>query len=161
MKVMLNKLIETKNDILPLLLRLTLGLVIFPHGAQKLFGWFGGYGLNGMMQWFTETMGIPAALAFLVIMAESLGAVALIAGLFSRVMAFGIGASLAGAAVMVQAQNGFFMNWFGNQAGEGIEYSLLVIGISIALMIRGGGAYSLDYLFQQKLRHTVDVRQSA
>lgn len=158
---MLNKLIETKNDILPLILRLTLGLVIFPHGAQKLFGWFGGYGYSGMMQWFTETMGIPAVVAFLVIMAESLGAVALIAGLFSRLMAFGIGLSLAGAAIMVQAPNGFFMNWFGNQQGEGIEYSLLVIAISIALMIRGGGAYSLDYLFQQRFNHTEDVRLSA
>lgn len=158
---MLSKMIETKNDILPLILRITLGFVIFPHGAQKLFGWFGGQGFNGMMQWFTETMGIPYGLAFLVIMAESLGAIALIAGLFSRVMAFGIGASLAGAAVMVQAQNGFFMNWFGNQQGEGIEYSLLVIAISIALMIRGGGAYSLDYLFQQKLHHPEDARLSA
>jgi len=158
---MLSKLIETKNDTLPLILRLTLAIAIFPHGAQKLFGWFGGYGFSATMQAFTESMGIPAVLAFLVIMAESVGAIALAAGLLSRVTAFGIAAVMAGAAFMVHLPNGFFMNWFGNQPGEGIEYHLLAIGLALAIIIRGGGQFSLDYLLQQKLQHTQDARLSA
>lgn len=158
---MLKKLIETKNDILPLILRLTLALVMFPHGAQKLFGWFGGYGLSATMKSFTEGMGIPAALAFLVILAESVGAVALAAGLLSRASAFGIAMVMAGAALLVHLPYGFFMNWAGSQQGEGIEYHLLAIGVALAIMIRGGGQLSLDYLLQQKFHHAGDARLSA
>lgn len=144
---MFRKLFATNNDILPLILRLTLGLVMFPHGAQKLLGWFGGGGFSATMQGMTS-MGLPAVIVFLVIMAESLGALGLITGFLTRFSAFGIGMVMLGAIVTVHSKVGFFMNWTGKQAGEGFEYHLLVIGIAIALMIRGGGALSVDRAIQ-------------
>lgn len=143
---MFNKLIETRDDFAATALRITLGLVIFPHGAQKLLGWFGGYGFTGTMHHFTETMGIPYLFAVLAIVAESFGALGLIVGLTTRVAAFGVGVTIGVAAIMGHVQNGFFMNWFGNQAGEGFEYHLLVVGMALALIIRGGGKWSLDRL---------------
>lgn len=148
---MFRKLFATNNDILPLILRLTLGLVMFPHGAQKLLGWFGGGGFSATMQGMTS-MGLPAAIVFLVILAESLGAVGLITGFLTRFSAFGIGLVMLGAIVTVHSKVGFFMNWTGKQAGEGFEYHLLVIGIAIVLMIRGGGALSADRAIQDKAR---------
>ncbi len=108
-------------DSLTLALRLTLGLVILPHGAQKLLGWFGGYGFRGTMGYFTGTLGIPYALGLLAIVAESLGALALVAGLLTRPAALGIGIVMAVAALTSHRRHGFFMNWFGTQAGEGYE----------------------------------------
>jgi putative oxidoreductase len=141
---MWKNLIRTDHDILPLVLRLTLGIVMFPHGAQKVLGWFGGYGFTGTIQFFTGTLGIPLILAFLVIIAEFFGSLALIAGFLTRLSAFGIGSVMLGAIAMVHWQHGFFMNWSGQQAGQGFEFHLLAIGIAIALLIRGGGAASLD-----------------
>jgi len=127
-----------------LILRVMLGVVMFPHGAQKLLGWFGGFGFAGTMGFFTEQMHIPAALAFLVIMGESFGSLGLIAGFLTRFSAFGVLCIMLGAIAMVHWPNGFFMNWFGKQAGEGFEYHLLVIGMSLALLIVGGGKWSVD-----------------
>ncbi|EIE00013.1 DoxX family protein [Leptospira licerasiae] len=141
---MLETLLATSNDIVPLVLRLTLGIVIFPHGAQKLLGWFGGYGFKGTYGYFTQTAGLPGIIAFLVIIGESFGSVALILGLLTRVSAIGIGIIMLGAALLVHREHGFFMNWFGAQKGEGYEFQVLAIGLAIALSIVGGGAYSLD-----------------
>jgi putative oxidoreductase len=124
--------------------RVTLGLVMLPHGAQKLLGWFGGYGFAGTMGFFTGQLGIPAPLAALVILAESLGAVALILGLAGRLMAFGIAAVMVGAIFMAHLPHGFFMNWSGTAAGEGIEYHLLAIGLALVVLLRGSGAASVD-----------------
>jgi len=140
---MFRKLFATDNDILPLILRLTLGVVMFPHGAQKLLGWFGGYGFSGTLQGMTS-MGLPAVIVFLVIIAEFFGSLGLITGFLTRFSAFGIAAVMLGAIFTVHSKVGFFMNWAGNQAGEGFEYHLLVLGIALALMIRGGGAASVD-----------------
>ncbi len=145
----LKKILNTDNSFSPLILRLALGIVIFPHGAQKLLGWYGGYGFEGTMGFFTS-QGIPYVIALLPIIAEFFGALGLITGLLTRVAAFGIGFTMLVAATTVHAQNGFFMNWFGNQKGEGIEYFLLAIGISISLMITGSGKFSLDKLFAKK-----------
>jgi putative oxidoreductase len=101
---------------------------------------------------FTTNMGIPTLFAFLAIMAEGLGSLGLLTGLLTRVAAFGITVNMIVAVTMVHWQNGFFMNWFGNQKGEGFEYHLLVIAIGIALMIRGGGALSIDKMIADKLR---------
>jgi len=150
-KKWIGRLFETDRDLGSLILRVSLGLIMFPHGAQKLLGWFGGYGFHGTMGYFTGQLGIPALLAFLVILAESLGALALIAGALTRVAAFGIAANMVGAILMVHAANGFFMNWFGAQAGEGFEYHLLVIGMAIALIIKGGGRYAVDSLAAERL----------
>ena len=140
----LSLILKTDKSISTLILRLTLGAVFFPHGAQKVLGWFGGYGFAGTMGFFTGQMHVPALFAFLAIAAEFAGSVALILGLGTRVAAFGIASNMVVAIAMVHAQYGFFMNWFGAQKGEGFEYHLLVIGIAVALMIRGGGKFSAD-----------------
>ena len=132
--------------------RVILGCVMFPHGAQKLFGWFGGFGFTNTMTYFTETAGLPWIIAFLIIMGESLGSLGLIVGFFTRLSALGLICIMVGAIVTVHIPNGFFMNWFGKQAGEGFEYHLLVIGMSIPLLINGGGKYSVDMLIHKKFR---------
>jgi putative oxidoreductase len=142
---MLQKLIATqKDDRSALVLRLALGLVMFPHGAQKMLGWFGGYGFSGTMGFFTGQMGIPAVFAFLAILAEFAGSLGLISGFLARVSAFGIGAVMVVAILTSHLDHGFFMNWFGNQKGEGFEYHLLALGLAIGVMIRGAGAASID-----------------
>jgi putative oxidoreductase len=135
---------QTDRDWVGTLLRWTLAIVIFPHGAQKVLGWFGGYGFSGSLGFFTETLGIPAFVAVLVFAAEFLGPIALAAGFFSRIAAAGIGAVMLGAIVVVHGANGFFMDWAGSQAGQGFEYHLLVIGLALAIVVKGSGALSLD-----------------
>jgi putative oxidoreductase len=134
-----------------LILRLALGGVMLPHGLQKLLGWFGGFGFAGTMGFFTEKMGIPAVLAFLVILAESFGSLGLIVGFLTRIAAFGIAWVMVGAIFLVHVRHGFFMNWFGQQAGEGFEYHLLVIGMCMALLLSGGGKWSVDRLIEKRL----------
>ncbi|RHX84669.1 DoxX family protein [Leptospira stimsonii] len=141
---MLETLFSTNSDLGPFLLRVVLGLVIFPHGAQKLLGWFGGYGFKGTMGYFTGTVGLPAIVAFLVIIGESLGSVALVFGLLTRFTALSIAIIMLGAAFLVHRENGFFINWFGAQKGEGYEFHLLAIGAALALVLTGAGAFSLD-----------------
>lgn len=141
---MLKKLFQTQNDVALTVLRLVLGVVFFAHGAQKMLGWFGGYGFKGTMGFFTQTMHIPAPLAFLAIAAEFFGGLGLIVGLLARVAAFGLTVNMLVAIFTVHLANGLFMNWFGQQKGEGIEYHLLVLAITVALMIRGAGAFSID-----------------
>jgi putative oxidoreductase len=148
----MNWLLNTDRDYGVLILRLTLGIVFFPHGAQKLFGWFGGSGLSGTLDHFTQQMGLPLAVAALVIAAEFLGSLGLIVGFLTRIAAFGIASVMAGAIFLVHLPYGFFMNWFGNKSGEGFEFHLLAIGMALALMIRGGGAGSIDLLLSRKRR---------
>lgn len=140
----MQKLIATDDNWTGLILRLTLGIVIFPHGAQKMLGWFGGGGFGGTIGFFEQTWGIPAFLTVLVIIAEFFGSLGLIAGFLSRLCAVGIGLVMAGAMFMVHWPNGFFMNWTGQQAGEGFEYHLLAIGIALALLVTGSGKWSVD-----------------
>jgi len=139
----LDWLLQTDSGVAGLLLRLTLAIVMFPHGAQKALGWFGGHGFKGTMKYFSDS-GIPAVFAFLAIAAEFVGPLGLAAGLLTRVAAFGIACVMVVAIITVHWQHGFFINWYGNQKGEGIEYHLLALGIAITLMIVGGGAWSLD-----------------
>lgn len=141
---MLIKLIKTNDDAALAILRLVLGIVFFAHGAQKVLGWFGGSGFAATMGFFTAKMGIPAPLAALAIAAEFLGGLGLILGLLSRVAAFGIAVNMLVAILLVHAPHGLFMNWYGNQKGEGIEYHLLAIAIAIAVMLKGAGAASVD-----------------
>lgn len=147
---MLHKLLATKNDYSSTVLRIALGLVMFPHGAQKLFGWFGGHGFSGTMHFFTATMGIPYALALMAVLAESIGSVGLIVGFFTRVCAFGIGTTMVVAMLLVHVRNGFFMNWFGTQAGEGFEYHILAIGMALTILIAGGGRWSIDSILSRE-----------
>lgn len=141
---MLRRLLATSPELVPMLARLCLGVVMFPHGAQKALGMFGGYGFSGTMTYFTDTMGIPWVFGFLAIVAEFLGSIALIVGGLSRVAAFGIGSVMVVAVSTTHWHNGFFMNWTGKQAGEGYEYHLLAIALALIVVLRGGGMLSLD-----------------
>ena len=147
----MKELFQTKREWDNLILRLTLAFVIFPHGAQKLFGWFGGFGFEKTIGFFTTKMGIPMAIAFLIIIGESLGALALVVGALTRLCALGIFVIMMGAIAMVHWSNGFFMNWFGKQNGEGFEYHLLVMAISLILIFKGGGKFSLDGFISDRL----------
>jgi len=138
----LHTLLATDRSALLTLLRITLGLVILPHGLQKAFGWFGGYGFTGTMGFF-GSIGIPAFLGFLSIAAESAGALALIAGVTTRIAAFGLIVNMLVAASMHRA-NGFFMNWTGQQKGEGIEFHILFVAIAVVILIAGAGRWSID-----------------
>src|SRR5215208_3240408 len=140
---MLKRLMQTSDDVVPTILRLLLGVVIFPHGAQKMLGWFGGGGFSGTMQTMTG-MGLPAVIVFLVILIEFFGSIALILGFLTRIAALGVLVLMLGAIFTVHLPNGFFMNWMGQQKGEGFEYHLLAIAICLALMVAGGGRWSVD-----------------
>ena len=136
------------------LIRFVLALVLWPHGAQKLLGWFGGYGFEGTMNYFTGAMGLPWILGFLVIIIEFFAPALLLLGVWSRVAALGIFVVMVGAMVTSHLDNGFFMNWFGTQQGEGIEYFILMLGLSAAVIIQGEGRISLTGL---RLTHKTEV----
>ncbi len=137
-------LFRTNGSFAPAIARLALGIVMFPHGAQKVLGWFGGYGFTATMTVFTHRMHIPAPFAFLAIAAEFAGSIGLILGGLSRVAAFGIATNMVVAILTVHGRNGFFMNWSGTQKGEGYEYHLLAIGLALIVMLYGAGKLSLD-----------------
>jgi len=141
---MLRKLMTTPDDATLTMLRLVLGVVFFAHGAQKALGWFGGYGFSGTMGFFTEQMHVPALFALLAIAAEFLGSIGLILGLLGRVAAFGIACNMVVAIAMIHRHFGLFANWYGTQKGEGFEFHLLAIAITLVIMIKGCGAVSLD-----------------
>jgi putative oxidoreductase len=144
MKTLVYLLTRTSGQWTPLILRLTLAMVFFPHGAQKVLGWFGGYGFIGTMGFFTAKMGLPYAIALLPVLTEFLAPFALVAGFFTRIAALATGVNMIVAVLMVHLANGFFMNWSGAQKGEGFEYHLLVIGIALALIVQGAGRWSVD-----------------
>jgi len=141
----MKNIFKTNNDWTGLLLRLTIAIVIFPHGAQKLLGWFGGYGFTGTMNFFTATVGLPRIIGFLVILLEFFGSILLVLGLGSRIIAISMIALSIGIIFTSHIQNGFFMNWFGNQKGEGFEYFLFLIGLSVVLLLNGSGKFSSDH----------------
>jgi putative oxidoreductase len=140
----MRRLLETSPLFGPLVLRVFLGVVMFPHGAQKMLGWFGGHGFSATMQAFTQGMHIPAPFAFLALFTEFFGSIALILGLLTRLSAFGIAIVMMVAIFTAHLPNGFFMNWTGTQKGEGFEYHLLMLGMATALMVMGGGICSAD-----------------
>ena len=141
---MFHKLFSTSNDYTLTIVRLVLGLTFFMHGAQKMLGWFGGYGFHATMGTFTHYLGIPAPLALLAICAEFFGGLGLLVGLLSRVAALGIIVNMLVAIATVHHVNGFFMNWTGQQKGEGFEFHLLAIALAIVVVIKGSGAVSID-----------------
>jgi putative oxidoreductase len=146
---MLESLISTPSDWSFTIARVVLGLIFFAHGAQKLLGWYGGPGLAKSMQTFTEHLHLPSALAFLVIAGEFLGGIGLVVGLLSRAAALFIALTMLGAIAMVHLRHGLFLNWFGNKKGHGIEYHLLAIALSLVVIIKGAGAFSLDRLVDE------------
>jgi putative oxidoreductase len=146
---MWQKLLATDNSAARAIVRIMLGFVMFPHGAQLMLGWFGGRGFSASMTGF-EASGIPAAFACLAIAAEFFGAIGLIAGFLSRVAALGIFSTMLVAIVKVHWQNGLFMNWTGAKHGEGFEFHLLMLAMAMAVMLAGAGAVSIDRMLSRK-----------
>jgi putative oxidoreductase len=140
----LERLFATNDSYASLFQRVLLGTVVLAHGAQKLLGWFGGWGFDGTVAWFGDALHVPAPLAVLVILSDFFGSLLLIAGAFTRVAALGTSATMLGAIAMVHAPNGFFMNWSGAQAGEGFEFHILALALSLPLMVNGAGAWAAD-----------------
>ncbi len=147
---MLHRLIRTTDDEALLLLRLALGLVMLAHGVQKAFGWFNGFGFEATLAFFAS-IGVPGPVALLIILLETAGALALLAGLFGRLMALGHAAILVSAVLLIHLANGFYMNWDGSQAGEGIEFFVLATAIALTIVVKGSGARSLDLALAQGL----------
>lgn len=148
---------KTHNDWTGLITRLTLGLILFPHGAQKVFGWFNGPGFTKEMSMLTGMVGLPWIIAFLVIVIEFAGSLSFIAGFASRIWSVATIILFTGIIFSVHLQYGFFMNWFGQQQGEGFEYHLLIIGLSLATLVNGSGKYAADQFLSKPaktaLRH--------
>jgi putative oxidoreductase len=152
-------LFKTDDSWVGLILRVALGGVMFAHGAQKLLGWFGGHGFEGTMGFFTQQMGLPWLVAFLVIIGESIGSLGMIAGLLTRFTAASFIVIMIGAIATVHWPQGFFMNWTGQQQGEGFEYHLLVIAMSTALLAVGGGKWALDGVIARWLEERNEAPQ--
>lgn len=146
---MFQKIVNTSDDFAVTVLRLVMGVVFFAHGAQKLLGWFGGYGFSGTMGFFAQ-MGIPAFFGYLAIAAEFLGGLGLIVGFLTRIAALGIICNMVVAIAMVHHSNGLFMNWAGNQKGEGYEFHLLAIALAALIVIKGAGALSVDRFLSER-----------
>ena len=139
-------LFVTNESFAPLFARVALAVVMFPHGAQKMLGWWGGHGYSATLQNFTEKMQIPAPLAIAAILTEFIAPILLALGLFTRVAALAVGTLITVAAMKVHLAHGFFMNWSGQQAGEGFEYHILFFALALVLLLQGGGKLSLDSL---------------
>jgi putative oxidoreductase len=150
--IMMEQFFSSQNNWAGLLLRITIAVVLFPHGAQKLLGWFGGYGFDGTMQYFTQTVKLPYIIGLLVILIEFFAPIALLIGVGSKILAAAVAILFFGIMVTSHLNFGFFMNWFGNQAGEGLEYFLLAIGACLALMFNGSGKFAIDNLIISALK---------
>ena len=147
----------TDNNLPAALCRVALGAVLFPHGAQKLLGWFGGFGFEGSMGYFTNVVGLPWLLGFLVILIEFFGAISLVFGFATRLWSFAIVILTIGIVQTTHSQHGFFMNWMGNQKGEGFEYFILMLGLAVSLLISGAGMYSIDGWISHKKGASVGI----
>jgi len=157
MNPVVHRILATSNRITPTLIRVGAGIAMFPHGAQKALGWYGGYGFSATVEAMGKNFGIPPAFAVLAIAAEFLGALGLITGFLTRVSAFGLAVTMAVAAMMGKHyEHGFFLNWFGNQKGEGLEYFLLILTLLAALLIDGGGRASVDGWLTRNQRESAD-----
>jgi len=149
--VMLDKIARTDSSSAQLFIRIALAVVIFAHGAQKVFGWFGGPGMNETFRIFAQA-GLTTLPVILLMATETVGPLCLFFGFLTRIAALAIGTAITACMFMNHLQNGFFMNWFGRQAGEGYEYHILIIGMCLALFFRGGGLFSIDFSLTPKRR---------
>jgi len=156
---MVRRLFSTDQSLSLALIRLTLGIVIFAHGAQKMLGWWGGMGFTATMTAFGHRFGIP--LAFLAISAEFFGGLGLILGCLSRIAALGVICNMVVAIATLNHRFGFFANWSGKQKGEGFEYHILAIAMSLAVILAGGGAFSIDALLSRPGPQRDRVRAAA
>jgi putative oxidoreductase len=145
------KILQTDSHRVGIIYRVTIAAVLFPHGCQQMLGWFGGYGFTGTMDYFTGTVGLPWIIGFIVIFLQFFGSLFILAGLATRIIAPASIIMFIGMILTGHLDEGFFMNWMGNQTGEGFEYHLLFIGLFLALFVNGSGKYSVDRLLFQKI----------
>ncbi len=130
-----------------LIVRVVLGVIFFAHGAQKVFGWFGGHGLQGTIGYFQQALRIPPALTVLAALTECFGGLAMVVGLLSRLAALGLIAVMLVAMAKVHWPHGFFLNWSLQPGkGHGFEMNLALIGMALAVLVGGAGALSIDRL---------------
>ena len=126
--------------------RVVLGVIFVAHGAQKVFGAFGGYGLKGTTGYF-KSIGLPLPIGYPVCFMEFFGGIGLVLGLLTRLSALAVTIVMVGAIVKVHAPHGFFLNWeLKPGKGHGFEMNLALIAMAVACMIAGGGAVSVDLL---------------
>lgn len=151
-RALARRLLTTPADAAATLARLSLAVLVFPHGGQHALGWFGGYGFTGTHAWMTKTLGFPAAAAALAVITEIVAPFALAVGLGGRLAALGVIGIMLGA-ISTHAASGFFMNWFaGLPAGqEGFEYHLVVIALAAVVVLKGSGALSTDRALATRL----------
>jgi putative oxidoreductase len=135
--------VATSNDWAATLARVVLAGVVFPHGAQHLLGWFGGYGFSGSFAWMTGSLGIPGPAAAFGIVFEFFAPLLLLVGVGGRLLGLGFAFFMA-VAGQSHAANGFFMNWTNTSAGEGFEYHVLAVALALTIALRGSGALSFD-----------------
>jgi len=147
--IMLRKLMNTQNEYSVALARIAFGVVFFAHGAQKMLGWFGGSGFSATISGFAK-FGMPTAVALFAIFVEFFGSLSLLLGLLSRVAALAIIIEMIGAVLTVHIHNGFFMNWMGNQKGEGFEYHIIAVTLAFLILVQGAGAVSIDHLVSSR-----------
>jgi putative oxidoreductase len=153
--------IDKKLDVTLFMTRLIVAVVVSAHGVQKLFGWFGGFGYEGTMSFFTQAIGLPYVFALLIIVAETFGMLALALGLFSRILSAAVIVIMLGAIFTIHRAHGFYMNWSGTQQGEGFEFHIVVIALSLITMLHGAGAYSLDNIFFSRKKKAISAHNSA
>lgn len=144
---MIKSLLQTDPDYVYTFLRIVAGLIVFPYGMQKLFGWFsapafGPPGIKGSLEQF-KAKKVPKFIAWLVIIGQSFGSIALISGFLGRIAAGGLFIIFTGA-LMVHLPDGWTMNWFGAKKGEGVEYFVLILSLLLVIVLKGSGALSVD-----------------
>ena len=142
------KVLKTEDQGVSLVLRMGLAIVIFPHGLQKISAF------SDMIGILTNTYGLSSVIAVLVILIEFFAPLVLILGLATRLGSILIAIVMLGA-IPFHWDNGFFMNWFGNQPGEGFQFHIIVIAAAIALALLGGGKWSLDYYLLGNLKRSL------
>lgn len=145
MKTLINKLIQTGTSYAPLALRIPVGIILMAHGAQKLFGWFGGYGLEGTGQWMASIGLEPGVfMAFLAGSGEFFGGLFLLIGLLTRPAALVTAFTMIVAIFTVHIDNGLFM------ANNGYEFGLALLAATVSLLISGAGNLSIDRLLSRQ-----------
>jgi putative oxidoreductase len=146
---MIEKLLHTDPDYAWTFLRIIAVLIVVPYGMQKLFGWFGGPGIDGTLKDLASRR-IPRSIGWLIIIGQSCGSAALLSGFLSRVAAGGLVVIFIGA-VVVHLRDGWMMNWYGRKSGEGIEYFVMQLSLLILIILKGAGALSVDLWLVRKI----------
>jgi putative oxidoreductase len=139
---MIETLLQTNADYVSTFLRIIAGIIIFPYGMQKLFRSFGGWGIKRTLEQLALKK-IPKFIAWLIIVGQSFGSIALVAGFLGRIAAGGLFIIFT-SALLVHMPDGWAMNWFGEKKGEGIEYFVMLLSLLLIVIVRGSGAMSVD-----------------